>query len=303
MGDIEAPPVKPETDDEYYTYMNDPNYKLRVETAPTPLRSDSFHSLMTREVAEKVFARYERKVIDPFFDRPMTDLEREILENPTLGTTPQRDLVIAASTQEIIDYRMEEAYKLRKSRLFYFCLFMNFFGAVLLLYSLSATVLFEKYDENQTAFYCSFIFFVPAVVWFIYVYLPCKKERERRRKIMRAFKLRNHLKKVRESHYFGHEDSDEEEFAEFDKQFNEGQEQRKSTRGSGSFATKDGGSRKSAKVSVHATPAGTIKPGAGVGAGTGRTSVELPKAPARSSIKVTPSEKKASVQFKIDGKK
>jgi hypothetical protein len=179
--------------------MNNPNYKPPVETEPTPLRSDTYHSLMTRDVAEKVFARYERgRVFDPYHDRPMTELEKEILENPTLGTTPQREVIIKGADQEMMDYRQEEAFNLRRSRLFYLCFFTSMFGVVLMLYALSATVLFEKYDENPLAFYCSFVLFVPGMVWIIYVYLPCKQERERRKRMARARKLREHLKTVRQ---------------------------------------------------------------------------------------------------------
>jgi hypothetical protein len=308
MGDIEAPPIKSGkrskalVDDEYYSFMNNPNYKPPVETEPTPLRSDTYHSLMTRDVAEKVFARYERgRVFDPYHDRPMTELEKEILENPTLGTTPQREVIIKGADQEMMDYRQEEAFNLRRSRLFYLCFFTSMFGVVLMLYALSATVLFEKYDENPLAFYCSFVLFVPGMVWIIYVYLPCKQERERRKRMARARKLREHLKTVRQSYYYGHDDSDEEEFAQFDKQ--RAREERKNNRGSGSF--KDG-SRKSTKVASintgsSAKAQGTVAANAAMGGG--RVSLELPKAPARSSIKVAPSEKKASVQFRIEGSK
>lgn len=312
MGDIEAPaenPAQPEKDD-YYAYMNHPNYKPRVETEPTPLRSDTFHSLMKPEVAARVFARYERgKAIDPYQDRPMTELEKEIFDNPTLGTAPQKEQIVTASNQELMDYRQEEAFRLFKSRTFYFCFFMSMFGVLLMLYGLSATVIFERYDENPAAFYCSFVLFLPGVWWVIYAYFPCtQEETERRRRMSRARRWRNHLKAVQKSYFFGHEDSDEEDFQKFEKK--KAREERKSVRESGSFRSGDE-SRRSAKVSTVVPVGGGGTGGGGGGkaaAGSsvpaGRLSVELPsRAPVRSSLKIAPSEKKASVQFKLDTKK
>lgn len=191
-----------------------------VETEPTPARSDSFHSLMTRDVALKTFAFYNANAKKDVFHDHFTDLEKQIMEEPTLGTTPQREIILGKSTEQIRDYREEEAFQLRKGRLFWCCFLSNFFGATLTIYSLSLTVIFEKYDENSTAFYCSFVLYVPAVVWFLYVYVPCtRRERERRRKISIARKVRNHYKQVRDSFFYGHEDSDEEEFKQFEKVF------------------------------------------------------------------------------------
>jgi hypothetical protein len=280
------------TEEEYLRIMNDPHYRPPIERMPTPARSDTFTALMTKEVMLRVFARYKENDVAPeLIERKYTDLELDIMNNPTLGTTPQRELILQTSTEQIRDYRHEEAFQLWKTRMFNCCFVSNFFGITLMLYSISATVIFEKYDEDKTAFICSFIFYIPAVAWFVYVYLPCKTERERRKRMRLAIKLRNHQKKIRHSYFHGHDDSDEEDFAQAEKQLNK--EKRKLARGSGSF-TNNGSSRKaSGKTSIATGPGGL--PGE-----SRKTSVQLPKAPARSSLKVAPSERKASVQFKVD---
>lgn len=74
------------------------------------------------------------------------------------------------------------------------------------------------------------------------------------------------------------------------------QQMKKSGKTSGSFNA-NGSIKKSIKTSI------SMNAGGGGGANGGRKqSVELPKAPARSSIKKPTGDKKASVQFKIDGK-
>ena len=135
----------------------------------------------------KVFAKYDKNttMADLYGDR-VTEIEKEIRENPTFGTTPQREQILNASTEQLRDYRIEEAYQLRKSRMFWCCFISNFFGLTLTFYSLSLTVIFEKFDPDQTLFIVSFIFYVPAVVWFIYVYLPCKNGKRTTKENARA---------------------------------------------------------------------------------------------------------------------
>lgn len=274
--------------------------KPSVETEPTPNRSDSFYALMTKDVALKAFAFYDENAKKDVFHDHFTDLEKQIMEEPTLGTTPQKDIIIGKSTEQIRDYREEEAFQLRKGRMFWCCFICNFFGLTLTIYSLSLTVLFERYDPNPTAFYCSFVLYLPAVIWFAYVFLPCtKRERERRQRMRVARTVRNHYKKVRDSYFHGHDDSDEEEFKVFEKQM-----KKSGGRNSGSFNTNTGSSvKKSIKTSVKTSVLINNSAGGATGGGNTRVSIELPKAPARSSIKKVTGEKKASVQFKIDGTK
>ena len=261
-----------------------------IATEPTPERSDSFHSLMTPAVAKLVFKRYELKPgSDNFHDHYDPDMEAPVYEEPTLGTTPQKELILQASMQQIKDYRDEEAYRLIKARLFYCCFFSNFFGMTLTLYALSETVLFQKYSPNKTAFYCSLVLYVPALVWFIYVFLPCKAERARRKKMQMAVRVRQHYERVRESIYFGHEDSDEEEFQNFEKEMRTGVRRSflsfLSVKSNTSLNRESRNNRDSTgKISTVRT---SYKGGSTSASGKapGRASMELPKAPSRSSIK------------------
>eukprot|EP01032_Pedospumella_encystans_P008254 gene8254-9819_t len=272
-------------------FEREKKYEPPVEREPTPFRSDSYHSLMTPEVAKLVFARYDKDIKGTskgFIENP-TDLERDIKENPTLGTTPEKELIITKATQMLTDFRIEERYRLRKARLFYCCIFCNVSGLTLTLYSLSLTVIFEQFDSNPAAFYCSLLFYIPALVWFAYVYLPLKKERERRKRIHLAVKIRKHYKNVQESYFYGHEDSDEEELNNAEKAL-----AKNKSKMSGTFS-KDG--RSSSFNSSKVIPSNNNSTNAPL-----RVSIEMPKAPARSSIKKVTGEKKASVQFKLPKK-
>ena len=284
-----------EVDYSEFAFMSHPDYKPPIERTPTPMRSDTFHALMTPAVREKVFARYSKDKVFHDCTDELTDLEKEIRDNPTLGTTPQRDLILKESAQQMMDYRIEEAYQIRKSRMFWCCFLSNFFGLAMSLWGLSLTIIFEKYDPDMTLFYCSLILYIPAVVWFVYVYLPCKQERDRRRKMHQTIRVRKHYDRVRHSYYHGHDDSDEEEFAQFEKQMT-----RKGGRSSGSFS-KDGARRSDRKASTSGRSSNQVVPTNPAAAPSGTARV-----PTRSSLKKDKApERKASVQFALDssGKK
>jgi hypothetical protein len=251
-----------------------PPYKEPTE--PTPERSDSYYHLMTLDLAKKVQSRYDaNRLASGELDEkyvPKDEFEKAVLEEePTLGTTAQREQIIAASVQATRDYREEEAHRLFKARFFYFCFFSNFLGMTLTLYSKSYTVLFERYDPNPTAFYCSLTLYLPTVLFVIYAYCPCKNERERRKRMDTARKIRTHYKYKAHSYYHGHEDSDEEEAESLAKE-----------------ARKKGGKKTHSSFIKPDPAAGTST---GAGGGGGRTSVSqgggTGMTPGRSSIKKT----------------
>jgi len=222
-------------------------------------------------------------------------------DNPTLGTTPQREQIIQEMSQEIVDYRDDENFRWRKAFLFYTCFFSNFFGVTLSLYGLSLTVLFEQYDENIDVFYVSLIFYVPFLVWFAYVFLPGKKEADRRRRIHFARRKRRYYANLRHAHFHGHSEEDKDIYDREQRRLREIQSRNeriaRGDRVSGTFsATVFGPSRKSGSNSSggggnffstnRSSKNMNYESGSG-GRDSLRASVDLSQTPTKSAIKKT----------------
>jgi hypothetical protein len=91
------------------------------------------------------------------------------------------------------------------------CNISNFIGIIFTLWGLGATKIFQAEGRNDIILYCSIIFYIPCLMWFRWLFLPTRKEREVRAYIRDRRIWRKAVEKKRKKIFLGMpEDSDEE---------------------------------------------------------------------------------------------
>ncbi|KAJ1397648.1 hypothetical protein B484DRAFT_458653 [Ochromonadaceae sp. CCMP2298] len=162
-----------------------------------------------KKTRDEMFEKLTRAGIDPAKD--MARIHPSDFDIATLGTTPQAQQILERFNFEIEDLQDEQIFRKRKMRLFGCCFCSNIVGIVVLMWGMSWTVLFEKYDTSDTIVYISFAFYVPFIVWFCYLCAPCSEERAKRRRLWVARRRRAHFDRLRLAQYYGYVEEDKDE--------------------------------------------------------------------------------------------
>lgn len=124
----------------------------------------------------------------------------------------EKTKIMEINQEELRASELDAKLQLKKWIYFVICNISNLLGIMLTLWGLGATYIFQKYGSNPPLLYCSFIFYIPFVIWLRVMFCPGKEERDRRKYIRDHRLWRKAVNQVRRRKFHGIEDdSDEEE--------------------------------------------------------------------------------------------
>lgn len=116
---------------------------------------------------------------------------------------PERELIIDQVTDQLQSIHYDKQLQVKKLRYFVFCSISNVVGIIFTIWGLSLTVLFDSQEKNLTVFYCSFIFYIPFLMWIKVLCLPDFEEYRRRQYVVERRNWRDRVKVVHYRRYMG----------------------------------------------------------------------------------------------------
>ena len=125
---------------------------------------------------------------------------------------PQRELILNSMEENLADQRIDENYQRRKYCLWIFAFLCFLVGVFIVLFGQALTPLFSSYAPNIAITMISIVFFLPMMYWFVIIFLPCKEERARRRRMYRNKVERVYIDKMQKLHMAGDLDPPESEY-------------------------------------------------------------------------------------------
>lgn len=111
----------------------------------------------------------------------------ELMSTPIYEGGPSRaqkeiEFVIKNIQHRLRTLILDEKYEVNKTLLFAIGILSAMVGLTLVFYGLNYSVFFEHLqNKNYIAVACGSLFFIPLVVWIVYIFIPSKKERRKRK--------------------------------------------------------------------------------------------------------------------------
>lgn len=155
---------------------------------------------------------------------PLIDEELQAVQPYDPQRVRQRELIVHTSTEQVSVVELDKALQLKKLRYTLCCTVCTLVGIVLALWGMSQTVIFEKFQPNDTLFGCSFLLFIPLGVCLRVFLCPGREEYERRQYIVERRNWRRQVSATRYKVYMGW---DKEEAAERERELLREEEERK----------------------------------------------------------------------------
>ncbi len=134
---------------------------------------------------------------------------------------PEKELIMDEVADQLVSIRYDKDLQIKKLKYMVCCSISNVVAIILTLWGLSVTVVFDHYKKNLTMFYCSFIFYVPFLLWLRILFLPNYEEYRRRQYIVERRNWRERVKRVHFTTYMGWHDEKEETKEEREKRLKE----------------------------------------------------------------------------------
>jgi hypothetical protein len=127
---------------------------------------------------------------------------------------PEKDLIVDELADQLHSIGADKVLQVKKLKYLVFCSISNVIGILFTIWGLSLTVLFDHYEKNLTVFYCSFVFYIPFLVWLKVLLFPDLEEYKKRQYVVEKRNWRERVNSTRFRRYMNWDEQQQGETPE-----------------------------------------------------------------------------------------